>query len=106
MIRKISRGVHVRVRHLKRGDHACCEVLLSKKRTSELTALKTSPFYQEMTFVDSRDDRIVFRKYLASMEEAISFLGDAMTAANEVGVGSAAEVVLVKETASVQTATK
>ena len=94
--RKISRGVHVRARPLKRGNRAAGEVLLSKKRAAELTALKTSQFYQDMTFIDSRDDRIVFRKYLASMADAEAFFSAATSAANAVGVGEAVVLETVR----------
>ena len=85
---KISRGVHARVKELKRGG-ALGMVFLSKKRNAELSALKTSSFFQEMTLVEDREDRTLFKKPLNSMADAEAFLASVISEANAVGVGEA-----------------
>lgn len=102
--RKISRGVNARVSELKRGG-ALGKVFLSKKRFNELLSLKTSPFYQGMTLVESRGDKILFKKKLGSMNEAEAFLADAIAAAGAVGVGSTATVLPTRTKSTVKTAT-
>ena len=101
--RKVSRGVNARVSELKRGG-ALGKVFLSKKRVDELLALKTSPFYQGMTLVESRGDKILFKKKIGSMDEAEAFLADAIAAAGAVGIGSGASVLPTRTTATVKTA--
>ncbi len=86
---RIVRGVNVKVVNGKRG--ALAFVILSKNRQEELNALKTSPFYQTLTLIDGRDDKIVFRTNISSFDEAESFVDSAVTAASEVGVGNVTE---------------
>jgi hypothetical protein len=95
--RRISRGVNARVSELKRGG-ALGKVFLSKKRVEELSALKSSPFYQGMTLVESRDDKVLFKLKIGSMAEAETFLNNATAAANAVGVGTSTVTVLSKGT--------
>lgn len=101
--RKVSRGVNARVSELKRGG-ALGKVFLSKKRVEELLALKTSPFYQGMTLVESRGDKILFKRKIGSMVEAEAFLADAIAAANAVGVGSSTTVLPTRTSTKAGTA--
>ena len=82
---RISRGVNILVADAKRGPVGF--VFLSKKRTAELNALKTSPFYQGLTLVESRDDKTVFRTKLAGINDRDTFIKEATEAAHAVGVG-------------------
>jgi hypothetical protein len=82
---KIARGVVIRVWNNKRSITAY--VRLSKKRTAELNALKTSAFYQKLTLVETRRDVTVFRTTLSSFADRPAFIKEATEAANAVGVG-------------------
>lgn len=97
---KIARGVNVQVTEAKRLG-AIGFVFLSKKRVSELNALKTSSFYQGLTLNESRDDKIVFRTKLAGMSDADAFVREAVEAAHAVGVGVESETVEVSAKAEV-----
>jgi hypothetical protein len=85
---QITRGVNVYISTMKRMKKPMGFVMLSKKRVAELELLKSSPFYQSMTLVTSRDDKNLFKTILASDDDRAKFVIEAVEAAHAVGVGT------------------